>query len=265
MTAKRPLRWVRLEREGAVATIAINRPEARNSITKEVGLEIFAAVSEVVRDASVSVLVFRGVGNDFCCGADLKSGSDATPEADGRRTPVMEIHEITVALHEMSAVTIAAIRGGCAGAGFGWACACDLRVADVNARFNTAFLDVGLAGDMAVPWSLPRLIGASRARDLSFLPRKVLAQEAYEIGLVTGLWASESFETELASLVSRLAGYAPVSLAALKSNYVAAESLDLKSFVLLEAERHNRLQQTEDCREAFTARAQKRPPKFTGR
>jgi 2-(1,2-epoxy-1,2-dihydrophenyl)acetyl-CoA isomerase len=229
-----------------------------------VGLEIFDAVSRVADDTSVSVLVFRGVGNDFCCGADLSAGADEA-QADGLRQPTLQIHKISVLLHEMSAVTIAAIRGGCAGAGLGWACACDLRVADVKARFNTAFLDVGVAGDMAVPWSLPRLIGASRARDLSFLPRKVLAQEAHDIGLVTRLWPPESFEDELAGLVERLSGFAPQALAALKSNYVEAERLDLSSFVLLEAERHNRLLQSDDCREAFSARAQKRPPKFTGR
>jgi 2-(1,2-epoxy-1,2-dihydrophenyl)acetyl-CoA isomerase len=255
---------VRLERDGPVATVAIDRPQARNSITRAVGLEIFDAVSRVADDTSVSVLVFRGVGNDFCCGADLSAGADEA-QADGLRQPTLQIHKISVLLHEMSAVTIAAIRGGCAGAGLGWACACDLRVADIKARFNTAFLDVGVAGDMAVPWSLPRLIGASRARDLSFLPRKVLAQEAHDIGLVTRLWPSESFEDELAGLVERLSGFAPQALAALKSNYVEAERLDLSSFVLLEAERHNRLLQSDDCREAFSARAQKRPPKFTGR
>jgi 2-(1,2-epoxy-1,2-dihydrophenyl)acetyl-CoA isomerase len=257
---------VRLERNGPIATVAIDRPDARNSITKAVGLEIFDAVSAVARDPSVFVLVFRGVGNDFCCGADLKYGAaGAGAVTRGTSEPTMEIHEISILLHEMPAVTVAAIRGGCAGAGLGWACACDLRVADVNARFNTAFLDVGVAGDMAVPWSLPRLIGASRARDLSFLPRKLLAQEAHDIGLVTRLWPSDSFESELATLVERLARFAPQALAALKSNYVAAERLDLRSFVLLEAERHNRLLQSDDCREAFTARAEKRPPKFSGR
>jgi 2-(1,2-epoxy-1,2-dihydrophenyl)acetyl-CoA isomerase len=266
---------VRLERNGPVATVAIDRPEARNTITRAVGLEIYEAVSAMARDRSVSVLVFRGVGSDFCCGADLKYGAAGsaavTPGAGAgagageASAPTMEIHQISILLHEMPAITLAAIRGGCAGAGLGWACACDLRVADVNARFNTAFLDVGVAGDMSVPWSLPRLIGASRARDLSFLPRKLLAQEAHDIGLVTRLWSSDSFEGELAALVERLAGFAPQAMAALKSNYVAAERVDLRSFVLLEAERHNRLLQSDDCREAFTARKEKRPPKFTGR
>jgi enoyl-CoA hydratase/carnithine racemase len=176
-------RSVRLERDGPVATVAIDRPQARNSITREVGLEIFDAVSRVAADTSVSVLVFRGVGNDFCCGADSSAGADR-----------------------------------------GEPCARSVLFA-------------------------PQSFGTGGARD-----RPGHAPVA-----------SESFEDELAGLVERLSGFAPQALASLKSNYVEAGRLDLSSFVLLEAERHNRLLQTDDCREAFSARAQKRPPKFTGR
>ena len=69
-------------------------------------------------------------------------------------------------------MTIAAIPGACAGAGFGWACACDFRIADETAKFNTAFMGVGVAGDMGSPWTLPRIVGAAKARELSFLPGK---------------------------------------------------------------------------------------------
>jgi 2-(1,2-epoxy-1,2-dihydrophenyl)acetyl-CoA isomerase len=264
MTTQREFQSVRYERVGAIATVAINRPDARNSVTKAVALEIYDAVRMVAADATVRVLIFRGVGQDFCCGADLKS-SENQLEQRKTRAPTFDIHSISILLHEMHAVTVAAIRGGCAGAGFGWACACDLRLADAGARFNTAFLDVGVAGDMGVPWLLPRLIGAARARDLSFLPRKLFAQQAFDIGLVTRVWPSENFESELDALVSRLAAAAPQAIAMLKSNYVEAERLDFKSFILLEAERHNRLLQTDDCSEAFAAWLQKRPGNFTGR
>ncbi len=90
----------------------------------------------------------------------------------------------------MPAVTIAAISGACAGAGFGWACACDLRVASQTARFNTAFLDVGVAGDMGGPWTLPRIVGAAKARELYFLPGKFDAAEALRIGLVSRVSAA---------------------------------------------------------------------------
>lgn len=263
MTNAAALREVRLERDGAIATVSIDRPHARNSVTRETALELHACVRTIADDDGVRVLVLRGVGHDFCCGADLKSsGNDARP---GPRGPEMAIHAISALLHEMRPVTVAAIRGGCAGAGFGWACACDLRVAADDARFNTAFLDVGVAGDMAVPWSLPRLVGASRARDLSFLPRKMLAGEARDMGLLARVWPDATFEAELLTLVGRLAAAAPLALGVLKSNYLAAERMDLQSFIALEAQQHSRLLDSDDCREAFAARNEKRPPRFSGR
>ena len=85
---------------------------------------------------------------------------------------------IPVLLHEMPQVTVAAINGACAGAGLGWACGCDLRLAAAGARFNTAFLDVGVAGDMGVPWSLSRIVGGARARELFFFDRQVRCRKA---------------------------------------------------------------------------------------
>jgi 2-(1,2-epoxy-1,2-dihydrophenyl)acetyl-CoA isomerase len=251
---------VRLQIAGPVATVAINRPQARNSLTRQTGLELFAAISRVAASSDVRVCVLRGVGSDFCCGADLKA-----KQPEDNPPPAFDSYQVTVLLHEMPAVSIAAIRGGCAGAGFGWACACDLRVGDETVVMNTAFLDVGVAGDMGVPWTLPRIVGAGRARDLSFLPRKVSAEEALAFGLLNRRWPAAQFEHELAQLVARLSSAAPLALTSLKANYIAAERIDLRSFMALEAERHVRLLKSEDRAEAFRAWLAKRPGNFTGR
>jgi 2-(1,2-epoxy-1,2-dihydrophenyl)acetyl-CoA isomerase len=250
---------VRLEISDALATVYIDRPEARNSLTRQTGLELFDAVS---RDTAIRVCVFRGSGQDFCCGADLKA---RTPVGEVKPPPAFDTYQVTVLLHEMRAVSIAAIRGGCAGAGFGWACACDLRVADETAVLNTAFLDVGVAGDMAVPWTLPRLVGSGRARELSFLPRKLNAAEALQLGLLNRIWPAPAFEDELRRLTLRLTAAAPLALAALKANYLEAERVDLRSFISIEAERHVRLLGSDDRIEAFRAWLEKRPAKYLGR
>lgn len=258
----KPYEHIRLEITGAVATVAIDRPAARNSLTRRTGLELYDAIRRVADNREVRVCVLRGTGRDFCCGADLKApdpvGSDKPP-------PAFDTYQVTVLLHEMPAITIAAIRGGCAGAGFGWACACDLRVGDDTAVMNTAFLDVGVAGDMGVPWTLPRIVGSGRARDLSLFPRKVLAAEALEVGLLNRLWPKERFEEELGSLVARLTRLAPQALILLKANYLEAERVDLRGFMSIEAERHVRLLASEDRIEAFRAWVEKRPGRFTGR
>jgi len=253
---------VLLSLAGAVATVAINRPQARNGLVRGMGGMICKVLRQVASDPAIRVVVFRGVGEDFCPGADLtwKPPTDVPAPPPDR-----DAYEVTVLLHEMPQVTLAAIRGACAGAGFGWACACDLRVADETAKFNTAFLDVGVAGDMGVPWTLPRLIGAGRARDLMFFPRKLPASDARALGLVEYLWSAATFEADLAAMTSRLAGAAPLALAAMKSHFVAAESGGLRAFVGLEADRHIELLQTEDHAEARKAWQEKRPPRFTGR
>lgn len=252
---------VLLSIEGAVATLAINRPQARNSLLRGMGGMLHARLREVAANNDVRVLVLRGTGADFCAGADLKAKSvpgEPVPPPD------FDAYQVSVLLHEMPQVTIAAIRGACAGAGLGYAAACDLRVGDDDVRINTAFLDVGIAGDMGVPWTLPRLVGSGCARDLMFFPRKIGSHEARDMGLLQRVWAGDAFESELARFVESLAAAAPLALAAMKANFVEAERTDLRSFITIESERHIRLLRTEDRIEAFKAWAEKRPGRFVG-
>jgi len=260
---------IRVDKDGAVATVAFNRPESRNSINGRMMVELHGALSEIAGDGTTRVLVLRGTGADFCPGADVKHYASDEPkgEAGGAapRWSGTKEYNVSVLLHEMPAVTIAAISGACAGAGFGWACACDLRIASETARLNTAFLDVGVAGDMGLPWSLPRLVGSAKARELCFLPGKFDAAEALRLGLVNRVSAASDFEADVAALAGRLARSAPIALAALKANFVAAERMGFSDFIALEAEKHVRLFQTEDTTEAFKAFVEKRPPVFRGR
>ncbi len=254
-------------RDGPVATVALNRPEKRNSIGGPMMAELYATLSAIAADPAVAVLVLRGEGADFCPGADVKHyGGEGAPAGRPDRVGAgIRDFEVAVMLHQMPAVTIAAISGACAGAGFGWACACDLRVASATAKFNTAFLDVGVAGDMGGPWTLPRIVGAAKARELYFLPGKFGADEALRIGLVSRVSAPEAFETELAALTARLAGAAPLALRAMKANFLAGETMGFADYIALESERHMRLFQSADTTEAFRAFVEKRPPVFHGR
>lgn len=260
-----PYETIIVERAGPVATLKLNRPDKRNSIGGPMMVELHDALSALATDESVRVLVLRGEGADFCPGADVKhyGGEDAAPARPGWAGT--KTFDVTVMLHEMPAVTIAAISGACAGAGFGWACACDLRVASETARFNTAFLDVGVAGDMGGPWTLPRILGAAKARELYFLPGKFNADEALRIGLVSRVSSAKDFEADLKALTDRLARAAPLALGAMKANFLAAERMGLSDYIRLESEKHMRLFQSEDTTEAFKAFVEKRLPVFRGR
>src|SRR5208283_2437767 len=172
--------------------------------------ELYEAVQDAAADKGLRVLVLRGAGRDFCPGADVKAYAAGAGPSDPKTFTV------SVLLHECALVTVAAIKGACAGAGLGWAAACDLRLCDATARFNSAFLHVGLSGDMGGTWFLPRIVGAAKARELYFLPGKFDAEEALRIGLVNRCVPEAEFETALSALADRLANSSPLALKGMK-------------------------------------------------
>jgi 2-(1,2-epoxy-1,2-dihydrophenyl)acetyl-CoA isomerase len=252
---------VLVERDGPRATVTLNRPESRNGITNRMMRELHEALLDVAADPDLLVVVLTGAGSSFCVGADLKAYSSG--ELDERLDPAT--FDLTRLLHEMAPVTVAAINGAAAGAGFGWACACDLRVATRSAVFTSAFLKVAVAGDMAGPWSLPRLVGAAKARELYFLPERFDAEEALRIGLVSRVFDDTSFHDEVGALVAQLAASAPLALRGMKANFVAAERTTLADYITIETERHTRISGSQDTMEAFKAFVEKREARFQGR
>ena len=249
---------VRFDVEGGLARITLDRPESMNGITNQMMRELVGVLQAVAADRSIRVLVLTGEGRAFCPGADLKHYRDGGSEDRLSSADFV----MTTLLHEMPAVTVAAINGACAGAGLGWALACDLRLMSDAAKLNTAFLDVAVAGDMAIPWSLSRLIGASRARALSFMPRKLDAAEALDLGIVASVFPAASFRADVEDVVATLLKKSPTALLGLKGNYVAAERMSLADFVEYEAERHLRISASSDTAEAFRAFLEKREPNF---
>jgi 2-(1,2-epoxy-1,2-dihydrophenyl)acetyl-CoA isomerase len=261
MMAAARFETITYEIAGPIATLTMNRPERMNGMTNRMLLEAGEALAAAAEDRELRVLILTGAGRAFCPGADLQNVASGTAE----EPLVPSDFRVPVQLHNMPAVTIAAINGACAGAGFGWACACDFRFAAASARFNTAFLDVGVAGDMGGPWTLARIVGPARARELYFFPDKFGADEALRIGLVTRVFPDEEFRAGVRAIAERLADSAPIALRTLKANFVDAERMDLAGYVALESERHLRMFQTRDTREAFAAKVEKRKPRFEGR
>ncbi|WP_242424068.1 enoyl-CoA hydratase/isomerase family protein, partial [Frankia sp. EI5c] len=198
------------------------------------------------------VVILRGAGDDFSVGADLAGGESANDATLERLGPVY--HAATL-LHSMPQITIAAVDGGCAGAAMGWACACDFRFASDRARFATAFLKVGVSGDMGLVWSLVRLVGAARARELLFFPEKVPASEALSLGLVTRLFPAAALHDEVRALAEELAGRQPFALRAMKANMLSAERSDLAEYIEVESARHLHVTASPAFRAGFGAPA----------
>ena len=221
--------------DGPIATITLNRPERRNGVTGEMCGALYDAVREVAA-SDARVVILRGAGADFSVGADIAGGGERSGTAPGLDELGL-IHHASAVLHQMPQVTMAAIDGGCAGAALGWAAACDFRFASPEARFATAFLNVGVPGDMGLAWSLSRIVGGARAREMLFFPEKMTGVQALEIGLVTRLFPRETLHAEVRKLAEQLCAREPFALRMMKANMVSAEELPIGAFIDIETAR----------------------------
>lgn len=250
---------IRFEAADGIGWLTLNRPERMNSMTNRMLVETHDCLAEIAHRNDVRVLVLTGEGRtSFCPGADLKhyvAGETDIPSSPNHFC-------VPVLLHEMPQVTIAAINGMCAGAGLGWANACDFRFAADTAIFSTAFLNVASAGDMGGPWTLPRIVGAAKARELYFMPEKFGAAEALRVGLVSRVFPLTELREEVGKIAARLAAAPPHALREMKMNFLDAEKLDFRSYIKLETERHSKVMAHADAKEAFKAFVEKRPPRF---
>ena len=187
-----------------ITCITLNRPDDMNTLTVELVNALHDALTTVHNDHSCRVVVLTGAGRAFCAGLDLKGyGTIPGTESFGGPQQGMAVQQhIAEVVHHMRAIRqpiVAAINGAAAGGGFAWACASDIRYCSDNAKFGTAFIRLGISGcDIGVSWTLPRLIGVSRAWELIYTGRVIDAAEAERLGIVSrSVPADELMETAL--------------------------------------------------------------------
>jgi 2-(1,2-epoxy-1,2-dihydrophenyl)acetyl-CoA isomerase len=265
---------VRLEIDRGVATITLNRPERLNTMSGPLLERTLEILEQVAADDAVRAVIMTGAGRAFCAGGDLQSmaggaAAGVEPAGDGdveagveRLRRAMRTSEL---LRDMPKVTFAAINGACAGAGLAWACAADIRYCAASAVFNTAFMTAGLSGDFGGSWTLPRIVGPARARELYLMAEKFRADEAARIGLVSAVLPDEELLPFVRGRAERAAGFAPLTLRAIKANLSDAMEVGFSEMLDREADRHVRCGRTEDAREAARAFLEKRAPVFRGR
>jgi 2-(1,2-epoxy-1,2-dihydrophenyl)acetyl-CoA isomerase len=224
---------IQYESDGEIARLTLNRPDRLNAMTNRMLNEIGTAVG-LAENEDIRVFVIIGAGQAFCVGADLEGFPNRPGDVALERDALL----LSVRIHNLAAVTLAAVNGGCAGSGLALALACDLRIAAASAKLNTAFLDVGTPGDLAGPWTLSKMVGGCRARQLYFMPRKLTALEAFEMGLIGEVVDDAEFLTVLADRTDRLRASAPHALRAMKANFLDAEHLELAPYAEAEARRY---------------------------
>jgi 2-(1,2-epoxy-1,2-dihydrophenyl)acetyl-CoA isomerase len=254
---------LRVDVDGPVATLTLDRPEALNALTVELKVALRRELERIAADRAVRAVILTGAGRAFCAGQDLaeRERPDAAPldeELRERYNPIVR------ALRSMGQPVIAAVNGVAAGAGASLAFACDLRIAATEARFVLAFGRIGLVPDSGATWFLPRLIGAARAAEIALVGDPVPADEALRIGLVSRVVPADELMTEARALADRVAAGAPLALALTKGALERSWSIDLDEALDGEAKLQGIAGASADHAEGLTAFREKREPRFTG-
>ena len=258
------------ERDNGVLRLILNRPQALNSFTQAMHVQLREALQAAAADASVRCVVLTGAGRAFCAGQDL-ADEGAAPAAPGQPPTdlslLIEQHykPLCEQLRAMPVPVIAAVNGVAAGAGANIALCCDLVVASENASFIQAFTKIGLVPDSGGTWLLPRLVGRQRAMGLALLGDKLGAAQAQQIGLIWQCLPEERFAAEVQALAQRLAAMPTQALVATRSAMDAAQQLDFGDALSLEAREQRRLGSAHDYLEGVAAFMAKRAPVFTDR
>lgn len=258
-----------------VATLTMNRPEARNALTRDMLAAMVLALPRLAADPAVRVVVLTGTGKAFCSGGDVKSFAKAAAGAAASSVAAMSFDqrvndlrmrmEVTRLLHEIPKPTLAVIPGPAAGAGLSLALACDLRISAEDAKLTTAFSKVGLSGDFGGSYFLNHLVGAARARDMYFTGRVVSAADALHMGMVNRVASSDDLARAANEYAQELAALPTIAVGYMKKNLNVGLRGSLSDVLDSEAIHMIRTFETEDHKGAALAFVEKRAPQFNGR
>jgi 2-(1,2-epoxy-1,2-dihydrophenyl)acetyl-CoA isomerase len=248
-----------------LATVTLNRPEAMNALDTETKDALRDALQEAAADQAVRAVLLTGNGRAFCVGQDLKEHVGVLEAGGGMTTVGEHYNPIATAIATMPKPVVAGVNGVAAGAGAGFAFAADYRVVADSASFNTAFVGVALTADSGMSWTLPRLVGHSRAADLLLFPRSVKADEALALGLAHRVVPAADLPAEALAVARRLAVGPTVAYAAIKESLAYGASHSLAEALALEDTLQSRAGASADHRAAVEAFLRKEDPVYRGR
>jgi len=256
-----------VERDGGVATVRFNRPDAMNSLGVATKEALLAALTEVAEDEDVRCVVLAGSGRAFCVGQDLREHVGMLQSGDESLWETVPKHynPVVTLLATMNKPVVAALNGVAAGAGAAFAMAADFRVMVEGAGLNLAFAGIALSCDSGSSWWLPRLVGPARAKELLLLPRTVPAAECLELGLVTKVVAAEELEGAVRELAGQLAAGPTLAYGSIRRAVAFSAGHDLGASLANEAELMALTGASADHRAAVDAFLAKEKPVFTGR
>jgi 2-(1,2-epoxy-1,2-dihydrophenyl)acetyl-CoA isomerase len=258
---------IQLEMRGAVCLLTLNRPERLNALTVAVGKEFQSAIGEA-RERGARAIVLTGAGRVFCAGGDLREMQEIAGR-EGRLEaffdePLRVLNDVILLIRHTPLPFIAAVNGAASGGGCNLALACDLVVAAEGARFNQAFIKIGLSPDCGGTFMLPRLIGWKRAAELMFTGDMVSAEEACQMGMINSVVPDAELIPKVLALAERLASSPTAAIGQIKKLLEASANNDYGGQLELERKAQIESGQTKDFVEGVAAFLEKRPPEFVG-
>jgi enoyl-CoA hydratase/carnithine racemase len=265
----------RVERDGYVTTVTIDRADAKNSCTGDMWVALGAIFREVAFSGARAVLL-TGAGGEFCAGADLSgaggaagsgdAGDDADGGALGSQLHSMRVlADVVLSVHDCPVPVVAKVDGVCVGAGFGLALAADMVWCSDRARFSTIFAKRGLSLDFGTSWLLRQRVGVHKAKELAFTAKMLSGTEAFEMELVNAVVPIAELDDTVRAVVDGIAAGPPLALSMTKRELDNAAGSSLAQALEAEALAQNVNVNTADLREALIAYVERRPPKFEGR
>jgi 2-(1,2-epoxy-1,2-dihydrophenyl)acetyl-CoA isomerase len=254
--------------DSAVATIRLNRPDALNALSLQLGRDLKAAIEKASAEGARAAIL-TGSGRAFSAGGDLRE-MQAMGQQEGRieaflDEPLKALHDVIRAIRETPIPFIAAVNGICAGAGVNFALACDLVIASDDAAFRQAFVRIGLTPDCGGTFFLPRVVGEKFAAELLMTGDSIEAERALRIGMINRVVPAAELMLQATELAQRLAAGPTGAIGRIKRMINTSFSNDLTAQLALEAECQLESGRSSDFNEGVSAFFEKRGPTFSGR
>lgn len=247
-----------------IATLTLNRPEAKNALSNEMRVEMDAALAECAERAGddIKALIVTGAGGAFCAGGDVKGMGERSKDPIANRTRMRGSHETMYQLTHLELPVISLVDGAAAGAGANIALSADFILATPRAFFMQAFGRIGLVPDWGGFYVLPRMVGLQKAKELVFTARRVYAEEAKELGMVYDIVGQETAMEEARAFASRFRNAPTQAIGIAKNILNQAHNQDHRTLVELEASGQSIARMSEFHKEAVRRFRDKEPSLF---
>ncbi|MBA3505015.1 MAG: enoyl-CoA hydratase/isomerase family protein [Betaproteobacteria bacterium] len=258
---------VLVSRQGVVATLTLNRPDALNTLDFAMMDSLVAAVADVAADDALRAVILRGAGKHFMAGGDLRTFAGELTKARAARQAgftqmIGRLHSAIELLQRMPHPVVARVHGAVAGFGLSLVAACDLAIAADSAYFASAYRQIALTPDGGMSWTLPRIVGLRKATEILLLGERFDAQQAMQLGLVNRVVPVLALDATVEGVVQALVTGPTLALRNAKRLLYQSSAHSLSEQLDAESRSFGECAGTADFEEGIAAFLEKRPPQF---